>query len=237
VRANYSDDIAGQRTGATSGINALRAGYTGSMAGERTGAANNINTLRAGYTNAIAGERGDYRDSVNNLDTTRTNQSMAARNLGTSQRLGLLDQFAGRGMNINDTFNANRTSALGGYANMATSAGNNRTAGLTNQYNNLIANLGAARSNRANLYGTSAMNYANQASNAYGAMGDAHAAGAVGSANALLGGINNGVGIFGMMNNGGGGGAVTPQVPSSGTNVFAHNANPFANIFGGMFGK
>jgi hypothetical protein len=203
------------------------------MAGERTGAANSINSLRGGFTRDIAGERGDYRDTVNNLDANRTNLQTNARNLGTSQRLGLQDQFAGRGMNINDTFNANRTSALGGYANMANAANNSRTGALTNQYNNIISNLGAARSNRANLYGTAAMNYANQGSNAYGAIGDANAAGAVGSANALLHGANNGIGIFGMMNNNNGNG-FKPQVPGSGTDVFAH-ANPFANIFGGMF--
>lgn len=177
-----------------------------SASGIRTSSANSVNALRGGYTGAIAGERGDYRDRANALQ----------------------DQYTGRGMNINDTFNANRTGALGDYAGMITSAGNNRAAGVTNAWNNLTSNLGTARANRANLMGTSAMNYANQAGQAYGAMGDAKAAGSIGSANALLGGINNGIGIYGMMGGGFGGGAKTPTVPSSGTNVFA-SSNPFAN--------
>jgi hypothetical protein len=58
--------------------------------------------------------------------------------------------------------------------------------------------------------------------------GDAKAAGSIGNANALLGGLQNSASIYGLMG-GQFGGAKTPSVPAYGTNPFA-SGNIFANM-------
>lgn len=62
-----------------------------------------------------------------------------------------------------------------------------------------LSNLGAARTNRANLYGTAANQYTTGMTGALANLGNANAAGAIGVGNALAGGINTGLNIYGMM--------------------------------------
>jgi hypothetical protein len=230
VRANYSDDIAGQRTGATSSINDLRAGYTGAMAGERTGATSAINALRGGYTGAMAGERSDYLNTANALDTASTSGITSARNLGTATLNGLQDVSANRGMGINTDYNNLMHGIRSDYANGITNAADVRAARGIDRANTNTANLGSARANRANLFGSAAGQYTTGMSSALGNKGDAKAAGAIGSGNALMGGLQNGLGIYGMM-----GGTFGSQA-AQGAGQGQPWSNPFASM-GSWFGR
>jgi hypothetical protein len=232
LRGAYTGQISDARNAATAGINNLRAGYTGQIAGARNAATAGINNLRSQYTGDIADERGDYRNTANLLDQTRGAGNTAARNLGTGTLNQLQDTYANRGIGINNAYNANSYGINSDFANANTNAADTLAARRTDAFNNNTANLGAARANRANLMGGNAANYTSGMSSAIANKGDARAAGVIGGANALMGGIQNGLGMYGMMGGqfGGGGGGVQPQVPANGTNVFANN-NPFANPF------
>lgn len=66
---------------------------------------------------------------------------------------------------------------------------------------NRLAGLVDMGQGAAGMQASAGGNFAAGASNAIGARGNALAAGAIGSANALNAGINNGMGLFGFMNN------------------------------------
>ncbi|WP_170545303.1 hypothetical protein [Ruegeria arenilitoris] len=96
--------------------------------------------------------------------------------------------------------------------------------GLANQeygnYLNRLTGQAAQGQAAAGNMATAGANYGAGAGAAYGAMGNAQAAGHIGQANAINGGINNAIGAFGYMNNGSSGvNALTAsngvQVPSS----------------------
>lgn len=75
--------------------------------------------------------------------------------------------------------------------------------GLANQeyqtYLNRLQGIGQQGQNAAGMQGAAAQQYAANGMNAMGSMGDARAAGYVGGANALMGGINNAVAGWGYM--------------------------------------
>jgi hypothetical protein len=224
--------LAGLGQSAANSAAGIRAGYADDVAGERSGAATGINALRGGYTGAIAGERGNYRDVANSLDATRTAGNISARNLGTQTLNALRDQYTQRGMGINNNYQTAQYGIGQDYANATTNAADTRAGRNIDIANTNTANLGAARANRANLAGGNSAQYTTGMSAALANKGDAKAAGAIGGANALMGGLQNSASIYGLM--GGQFGqspqGVMPSVPAYGTNPFANNNNIFANM-------
>lgn len=94
-------------------------------------------------------------------------------------------QFAGLRANIEGQYGANRLNALGNFANLGTGANASFGAAQSDATRGLAA--GQAQSNA--MIGNALNNY-----------GQARAAGAVGTANALLGGIDTGLGVWNYQN-------------------------------------
>jgi hypothetical protein len=194
------------------------------LAGLGQSAGNSAASLRTGAASAIAGERGDYRDTANALDATRTASNIGARNLGTATMNALRDQYTNRGIGINNAYQTNQYGIGQDYANSMTGAADTRAGRMIDIANNNTANLGAARANRANLQGNAAANYTTGMSAALSNKGDAQAAGTIGTANAIMGGANNALGMYGMM-----GGTFGSQAAQG-----AATGSPFANPFATM---
>lgn len=192
------------------------------LAGLGQSAGNSAAALRTGAASAIAGERGDYRDTANALDATRTAANTGARNLGTQTVNALLDQYTNRGIGINNAYQTSKYGIGQDYANALTNAGDTRAGRMIGIADANTANLGTARANRANLQGANSAAYTAGTSAALSNKGDAKAAGAIGGANAWLGGLSNAASLYGAF----GGGASAAATSAGAGNPFA---NPFAN--------
>ena len=174
------------------------------MLGIGQGAAGNMADLRSAYDANVTGQRSATTQGVNALRA-------AYGDARAGNMTGTLDRNYGYGTNY---ANALSGAATGLAANQTAAAG---------QY---AANQGTARVNRANLAGQASANYQNAAHDAYTSIGNAGAAGAIGTSNAITGGINNALQIYGMMGGGGFGGGQ----PAAGTNflsnVYSRNQLP-----------
>jgi hypothetical protein len=210
IRGNYSDAITGERSQATSGINALRQGYTGMIGDQRNLTAAQINAQRNLSDQGVTGQRDRFGDRFNSvqdaygsraltLGQNRQNSATDARNFATVGRNDLRQWQTGNQMNVNNAFNQGSYGIGQDYANAFTNATDTQAGRNIAIQGDWLSNLGAARSNRANLYGTAATNYANGASNALANRGAAQASSSMGFANSMLGGIQNGMGLYGMM--------------------------------------
>ena len=140
-------------------------------------AAGNMADLRSQYDAGVTGQRTATTGGINAL---RAAYGDAKAGAATS----MLDRNYGYGTN---------------YANAMTGAATGLAGAQTAAANNYATAQGAARGQRANLAGNASNAYQLAAQNGYGALGDARAAGAIGSNNAINGGINNALAIYGMM--------------------------------------
>lgn len=107
----------------------------------------------------------------------------------------------------------------------------------SNEYNNFFSRLGARADtgmNAAAMNATSAQQTAGNVSNALGDLGNARAAGAVGSAQAINGGINNMLGVWNYQRNLNAAQGTPGAQPTGGGNWTGINGN--SNIFNGLFG-
>lgn len=89
--------------------------------------------------------------------------------------------------------------------------GQDYASGEHNNYLNRLAGLAASGQNAAAGLASANQNYAAQAGNALSGIGNAQAAGAIGVGNALMGGINNGLGIWQYQNQ-----LARPNAPQAG---------------------
>ena len=208
LRTGAADDAVALRSGTAGDIANLRTGAAGQLADLRTGAAGTVADLRTGAANNMANVRGQAAQNIADLRGSAADRLVSNRNALTA------------GQNAADSAWMNgRYSIAGDY----TDAMRNATSGYTSRQIALdaarTADLGTARTNRANLYGTGAATYGQNALTAMANRGDAAAAGAVGQGNAWANAINTGFGIWGALGGGqGGGGGFT---------------NPFSSWFGG----
>lgn len=215
IRGLYSGRVTDQRDRATQGVNALRGAYTGQITGQRDQFGNRFNAAQDAFG-----------DRSLTLGQNRLNAASQARNFATMGRNDLRQWQTGNQMNVNNAYNQGSYGVASDFANAFTNATDTQAGRNIGIQGDWLSNLGAARGNRANLYGTAAMNYANGASNALANRGDARAQGAIGGANSMLGGIQNGLGIYGML----GGQFGQPQV---GQGMFGGQG--FGNWLRGMF--
>ncbi len=194
--------IAGLRTGAADDLTNLRMGAAGSIAGLRTGAAGNIADQRNLTHSAINDNRVWGTEGINSARDYNTAQQNNVLGQYTQGMIGLGDARFNRMYGIDSDYANANTSAINGYGNQS-----------IDNTNNWLSGLSAARNQRANLLGSASQNYTNMASNAYGQMGQAGAAAGYDTANAITGGINNGLGIYslfgGQFGGSGGGGPET----------------------------
>ncbi len=192
------------------GLAGMGQSAAGSVSGLESGFANDINGIRpqgsadsaaalGSYTGAIAGQRSAANQGVaaareNYYDDTSVNRMWATQQ-GNALTGSYLPQITGQRDNLtNNLYNIGAN-----YANARTGTISDYYDSLSGLGQNYLANMGTARTNRANLYGTAATNYASGAGAAIGNAGDARAAGAIGSANALTGGLENGLKIYGAL--------------------------------------
>ena len=225
-------NIANLRTGAASDANALRTGTAGNIANLRTGAANDAVALRTGTAENIANFRAGAAGQLADLRTSAAGdiadlRTGAAKNMATVRGESAQNMADLRG-SAADRLVANRNALTAGQ-NAADSAWMNGRYSIAGDYTDAMrdattgytqrqialdaartADLGTARTNRANLYGTGAASYGQNALTAMANRGDAAAAGAVGQSNAWANAINTGFGIWGALNRGGSGGFTNP---------------------------
>jgi hypothetical protein len=144
----------------------------------------NLGQLGQNANNSMAGIRGNYSGAIANQ-----------RNMTTG---GIMDQRTGAANGIN----ALRSGYTGAIADSNTGIGNawgNYAAQGQNLLQNRLNAIMSARSDRSNLMGSAAQNYANGGSYALSNQGQAGMMGAMGWGNALAGGINAGFGTYGAM--------------------------------------
>ncbi len=175
VGQSAAGNIANLRTGAADDAVALRTGTAGDIAGLRTGAASGMASVRGQAAQNIADIRGTAADRlVANRNALTAGQNAADTALA-SGRYGIAGDYT-------DAMRGATTDYTG--RQLALEAGR-------------VADLGTARTNRANLYGSGAATYGQNALTAMANKGDAAAAGAVGQGNAWANAVNTGMGIWG----------------------------------------
>jgi hypothetical protein len=125
---------------------------------------------------------------------------------------GARGQYADRATGATNNFGSMMAGAIGDRTAGLVNVGNNRGNALMNALAQWSGSGAAAGSNFMSNAGASNSLMANALAN----LGDARAAGAVGGANAITGGIQNGLGLWSYLQNLNGGGATGPAAWSSG---------------------
>lgn len=182
-------------------------------------AAGQAANIRSGATDRIIDIRGGEQAAVQGARNTATQGMNALQGAYTPMMASVNDQFMASMDAIRNRDTLTRGNAADNYAGRRIDISNTQ-----------MGQLGTARANRANLQGAAMGQYGNALSGAYNAMGQAGAAQAVGGTNAIMGGLQNGASMYGLL--GGqlpGQGVANTYAGNSGfTNPFANFTNPFA---------
>lgn len=182
----------------------------GNMAGIQSDFAGKMGGARDNYADRAINLTGQFADRSTNatdryaqrglaLDADRLGAVTDARNLATGSSNALRGAYGDRLAGVNDTAFQRLYGVAGDYATNATNATERGTDRRIGAIDTATANLGNARANRSGMFANSANNFLTSGTNALQDYGTASAAGTIGGYNALMGGLANGVSLWGAM--------------------------------------
>lgn len=181
------------------GLAGLGQNAAGQMAGLQGDYADRVGNLTGQFADRSTSATDRYAQTGMALDADRLGAVTDARNLATGDSNALRGAYGDRLAGVNDTAFQRLYGVAGDYATNATNATERGTDRRIGAIDTATANLGNARANRAGIFANSANSYLTAGTNALQDYGTASAAGTIGGYNALMGGLANGVSLWGAM--------------------------------------